>query len=179
MCVTSYRTSNTLAVAHFYVYNEYESAFRFIPSLLFKFPFININPVQSEIRRPAGRGIVLDVSLKRHHRRLLPASAVIKKKVTKTGERSPTILRVPATLKDKGRLSETLSDQVVFSLYGSGGEMGAGGFREGAGPSRHNVTCEGGKEPCSGRTHSYREEGEWAYDRVYVYICVYVCVCAL
>jgi len=45
----------------------------------------------------------------------------------------PTILRVPATPGDKGRLSETLSDQVVFSLYGSGRRGGGKEGTEGRG----------------------------------------------
>lgn len=96
--------------------------------------------------------------------------------------RSPTILRVPATLRDKGRLSETLSDQVVFSLYGLGD--GRQGFRENAGP-RHNVNLWGRKGTLVRQDMLPRVKRRGTvlqcvttYTYIHIcYMCAYICGC--
>lgn len=149
--------------------------------LLFKFPFININPVQSETRRPTERGIVLDVSPRRHDRRLPHLFSTAKKE---RRERSPTILRVPATLRDKGRLSETLSDQVVFSLYGleKVGDQGDPRF-QGERRSEAQRNRRGRKGTLERKDTLLRtRRGDMGLQRatmhmyIYVHVCVHVCV---
>lgn len=110
----------------------------------------------------------------RRHDRRLPHSFSTAKKGRR--ERSPTILRVPATLRDKGRLSETLSDQVVFSLYGLG-RVGDPRFQGGR-RSEVQRNLQGRKGILKRKDTFLRvRRGGLGLQRATMYIYMYICMC--